>query len=216
MSHDSELRTAVQQELSWEPSIVSAHIGVTADAGVVTLTGHVGNFAQKHAAEDAAKRVKGVKAVAEEIEVRLLPESNRTDDQIAAAILDRLAWNVTFPRDAAKVTVENGWVTLTGEVDWHFQKEAAGQDVRRLFGVVGVSNQLTVKARVDTSSISSNIRSSLNRSWFYGPEAVTVTADGGRVNLRGHVHTIHERDSAAHTAWAASGVTTVENDIIVA
>lgn len=215
MSFDSELRSAVQKELSWEPSIVSAHIGVTADAGIVTLSGHVSNFAQKHAAEHAAKRVKGVRAVAEEIEVRLLPESNRTDDQIAAAILDRLAWNVTFPRDAATVTVERGWVTLTGEVDWHFQKDAAAQDVRRLFGVVGVSNQLTVKARVDTTSISANIRTSLNRSWFYSPEAVTVTAEGGTVNLRGHVHTIYERDRAAHTAWAASGVTTVENDIIV-
>lgn len=215
MSHDSELRAAVQKELSWEPSIVSAHIGVTADAGVVTLSGHVNSFAQKHAAESAAKRVKGVKAVAEEIEVRLLPESNRTDDQIAAAILDRLAWNVTFPRDAAKVTVEKGWVTLSGEVDWHFQKDAAAQEVRRLFGVVGVSNQLIVKARVDTSSISANIRTSLNRSWFYGPEAVTVSADGGTVNLRGHVHTIQERDKAAYTAWAASGVTSVENDIVV-
>jgi osmotically-inducible protein OsmY len=137
---DTKLQQAVLAELAWEPSVTAAHIGVTAISGVVTLTGHVESFAEKHAAESAAARVKGVEAVAEEIEVRLGFDAQRDDKDIAAAVVNRLEWDVAVPRDAIKAKVENGWITLSGEVDWNFQRQAAVQDVRRLLGVVGVSN----------------------------------------------------------------------------
>ena len=157
MTDDRRLQQAVLAELSWEPSVTAAHIGVTAKDGVVTLSGHVENFAEKQAAEDAARRVRGVKAVAEEIEVRLAFETSRSDDEIAAAAIDRLAWDVSVPRDAVKVNVEQGWVTLSGEVQWHYQKEAAGQDVQRLWGVTGLSNQISITPVIDTANVSDDI-----------------------------------------------------------
>lgn len=215
MPTDSHLQQAVTDELSWEPSVVSAHIGVTAASGVVTLTGHVMTYAQKHAAETAARRVKGVKAVAEAIEVRLPFETKRTDEDIAAAAIDRMGWDVSIPRDAVQVKVENGWVTLTGQVDWHYQKEAACQELRHLSGVAGLSDQITVKPCVDVADISDSITHALHRSWFFDPQTIMVSADGGRVHLRGSVHLPHERQLAAATAWSAPGVTDVRNDIAV-
>ena len=215
MSHDNHLQQAVLAELRWDPSVTATHLGVSANAGIVTLTGHVESFAQKHAAEMAVRRVKGVKAVAEEIEVRLLVDTKRSDADIAAAALDRLAWNVAVPHDTVQVTVENGWLTLTGQVDWNYQKEAAEQDVRRLYGVVGVSNQTTIKPRVNITNVSDDITHALHRSWFFDPKMIGVTADGGKVRLSGTVHSWHDRQVAADTAWAAPGATDVENDIAV-
>lgn len=215
MSHDLELQKAVLAELSWEPSIKAAHVGVTANAGVVSLSGHVESFMEKHAAETAARRVKGVKAIAEEIEVRLPFHVKRGDDEIAAAAIDRLSWNVSIPRDAVKVTVEKGWVTLTGEVDWHYQKDAAEIDLRGLFGVVGVSSQIAIKPKVDTASLSDDITHALHRSWFFDPKTVWVSATGGDVRLTGTVHTWHDRQVANDTAWAAPGATAVHNEIAV-
>jgi osmotically-inducible protein OsmY len=215
MFNDHQLQQAVLAELSWEPSVDAAHIGVTANAGIVTLTGHVESFAEKHATELAARRVKGVKAVAEKIEVRLPFETKRGDDDIAAAAINRLEWDVSVPHDTVKVTVENGWLTLTGQIDWNYQKEAAEQDVRRLLGVVGVSNQITIKPKVDVSAIRDDIEHALHRSWFFDPRAVTVTAEGGHVRLSGNVHSPHDRQLAAATAWAAPGATDVENDIVI-
>ncbi len=216
MSQDNALQEAVLAELRWDPSVTAAHIGVAANAGVVTLTGHVESYAEKQAAEMAARQVRGVKAVAEEIEVRLPFGTERSDDEIAAAAVDRLAWDVAIPCDAVKIKVEKGWVTLTGEVDWYFQKEAAEQDVRRLFGVVGVSNQISIKPRVNLSNISDDIMHAMNRSWFFDPKTITVSAHGGKVRLTGTVNSLHDRQVAAATAWAAPGVTEVENDIVVA
>jgi osmotically-inducible protein OsmY len=196
MSHDSHLQQAVLDELNWEPSVTAAHIGVAANAGVVTLTGHVVSFAQKHAAETAVRRVKGVKAVAEEIEVRF-------------------GWDVSIPRDTIKVTVDGGWVTLTGEVDWHYQKDAASMDVRSLFGVTGVTNQITIKSTVNTSNISDDIVHALGRSWFFDPKTISVSAQGGKIRLTGTVKSWHDRQLAATTAWAAPGATAVENDLAV-
>jgi osmotically-inducible protein OsmY len=216
MTHDDQLRKAVLAELKWEPSITAAHIGVTAENGIVTLSGHVQSYGQKHAAEMATGRVKGVKAVAEEIEVRLPFEVKRDDADIATAAVDRLAWDSGTPRDAVKVKVERGWLTLTGEVQWHFQKEVAEREVRNLMGVLGVSNQITIKPRVDTVGLSDDIQHALNRSWFYGEENVHVTAQEGRITLTGTVGSWQERQTAASTAWAAPGATSVDNDLIVA
>jgi osmotically-inducible protein OsmY len=215
MSHDSQLQKAVLAELRWEPSVPAAHIGVAANAGVVTLAGHVESVAEKYAAEAAACRVKGVKAVVQEIEVRLPAGGTPTDEEIAAAAINRLAWDVSVPKDSIKVEVEDGWLTLTGEVDWHYQKDAAEQDVRRLFGTVGVSNQIVIKSKVDVSNISDDIMHALHRSWFFDPKTITVTADDGKVRLSGTVQSLHELQVAAATAWSAPGVIDVENDIAV-
>lgn len=215
MSDDHHLQQAVLAELNWEPSVNAAHIGVAANAGVVTLTGHVESYAEKHNVEMAVLRVKGVKAVAMEIDVKLPMDVKRGDDEIAAAAIDRLGWDVSVPRDAVKVNVEQGWVTLTGEVDWHYQKLAAEQDVHRLYGVVGVSNQITIKPRVNTENLSDDIMHALHRSWFFDPRTINVSANGGRVRLSGTAPSLHDRQVAAATAWTAPGVTDVENDIAV-
>lgn len=216
MSQNDKLQQAVLAELHWEPSVTAAHIGVTANAGVVTLTGHVDNLAEKLGAEAAARRVKGVKAVVEEIEVRLPFDVTRTDEDIAAAVIDRLAWDVSVPSDAIKVKVEGGWVTLSGEVKWQFQRIAAADHVHRLLGVRGVSNQITIRPVVDASDLSDEITHALHRSWFFDPLTVTVRAEGGTVRLGGSVKSPHERQVAAATAWSAPGVTDVINDIGIA
>ena len=213
--NDEQIKTAVLEELRWEPSVTEAHIGVTARDGVVTLTGNVRSFAERYAAEQAAQRVKGVKAVAADIEVRLPFEVKRRDEEIAAAIVDHLAWDSEVPKDSIKAKVSKGNVTLTGQVDYHFQQQAAESHVRRLSGVISVLNNVTIKPQVDTPHLSDDIQHALNRSWFFDPELVHVSAQGGKVKLTGTVHTPHDRRKAAMTAWAAHGATSVENDILV-
>ncbi len=212
---DAALKDSVLAELAWEPSVTPAHLGVTARDGVITLSGHVERFTEKQAAQSAALRVKGVKAVADEIEVKLPFDVKRGDDAIAQAAIDRLAWDSTLPKDAVKVAVQDGWVTLTGEVDWRFEHDAAAQDVRSLWGVVGVSNHIAFKPNVNTYDLSSDIANALHRSWF-DPAGIMVTADGGRVTLTGHVKSWSERELAGSTAWAATGATDVENNLVIA
>jgi len=211
MSQDTHLQRQVLAELNWDPSVTAGHIGVAASAGVVTLTGEVESYAEKHAAEMAARRVKGVMAVAQEIKVQVPFERERGDDQIAEAVLDRLAWDVSVPKDSVQVKVEQGWITLTGEVDMHYQRKAAEQDVRRLHGVVGVSNLVSLKPVVNTANLSNDISVALHRSWYPDPDAITVTAAGGKVRLTGQVGSWHARQVAAETAWGAPGTTGVEN-----
>ena len=212
---DDQIKAAVLEELRWEPSVTEAHVGVTARDGVVTLTGNVKSFAERHAAEQAAQRVKGVKAVAADIEVRLPFEMHHLDEEIAAAIVDHLAWDSEIPKDTIKARVTKGAVTLTGQVDYNFQREAAESHVRRLSGVVSVVNDVTIKPRVDAPHLSDDIQQALNRSWYFDPELVHVSAQGGKVKLTGTVHTPQDRHTAALTAWAAHGATSVENDIRV-
>ena len=215
MSQDRQLQEAVLAQFMWEPSIDAAHIGVTAKAGVVTLTGHVENYMQKHAAEKAAERVRGVKAVAQELEVRLPLFAKRNDEDIARAAIDRLAWEVSLPHDAIKVAVEKGRVTLTGEVEWQYQRESGERHIRSLFGVTAVSNETRIKARANASNISADIDVALHRGWF-DPERITVTTDGGKVKLTGSVDSPAERWTAGSTAWGSPGATFVENDLIIA
>ena len=202
-------------ELGWEPSVEAAHIGVAVNAGVVTLTGHVQSFPQKIAAERTVARVKGVKAVAEELEVKLPYDIRRGDEDIAGAANERLAWDASVPRDAIDIRVERGWVTLNGEVDWQFQKQAAAQAVRTLIGVVGVSNQIEINPTVNADDVGQNITRALHRSWFYDPNTIKVSSQGGKIKLTGQVTTWNARDLAGKTAWSAPGATSVENDIAV-
>jgi len=214
MSQDHQIQEAVLAEFLWEPSITAAHIGVTVHKGVVTLSGHVPTFLEKHAAEHAAARVKGVKAVAQDLEVRLADPFRHGDEDIARAAVDRLTWDVSVPRDAIKVEVEKGRVTLTGEVEWYYQKDAAEQAIRSLQGVIAVSNLTVIKSRVNTSTIGDDIGVALHRSWF-DPRTISVSAEGGRIKLTGTVHTVADRLAAGTTAWAAPGATDVENDLLV-
>ena len=212
--NDSELQQAVLSELAWEPSVIAAHIGVTAISGIVSLTGHVETFAEKHAAAAAAQRVKGVEAVADNIEVRLAFDAKRSDDDIAAAIVNRLEWDVSVARGALEVKVENGWVTLSGKVDWNFQRAAAVQDVQRLLGVTGVTNQITLKTGIDVVQVHGDLTHALQRSWS-DARNITVTANGGTLRLTGSVRSPHDRDLAVATAWSAPGAIAVENDITI-
>jgi osmotically-inducible protein OsmY len=214
MSDDKRLKQAVLDELEWEPSVNAAHIGVTAKDGVVTLLGHVENFLEKSAAEKAARRVHDVKAVAEEIEVRLPFNVKRGDEEIASAVVNRLSWDSTVPSGAVKARVEKGWVTLTGDVDWHFQQEAAENDVRGLWGVIGLSNEITIRPKPNASNIRDKIMTALGRSWI-DPASITVFANYGKVKLTGNVNSWHEYNEAASAAWAAPGTTSVENEISV-
>ncbi|WP_246715022.1 BON domain-containing protein [Aestuariivirga litoralis] len=213
---DKNLQDNVMAELNWEPRVNAAHIGVTAKQGVVSLTGHVETYSEKNAAEAAAWRVKGVKGIAQEIDVRLPNSVKHTDEQIAEAALSRLSWDVTVPKNSASVKVQEGWLTLTGEVEWQYEKNDAEYDVARLPGVTGVSNQITLRPRVDTTDISNGIRTALHRSWFFDPDTIRVKADGGKVTLSGTANSWHDREVAGSTAWAAKGATSVQNDITVA
>ncbi len=212
---DAELQQSVLDELRWQPRVQAAHIGVTAEAGVVTLTGDVASFAEKHAAVQAAGSVRGVRALAEELVVRLPIESVRSDADIAGAAISRLFWDVAVPQNRVLVVVEQGWVTLTGELDGHHQREAAEDDIRGLHGVVGLSNRITLKAQVNTANLSDDITYALHRFWMFNPKTIGVTAEGGRIRLSGTVHSWLDRQKCAETAWAAPGATHVENDIVV-
>ena len=215
MHSDNDLKKAVLDELSWEPGINAAHIGVSAHAGVVTLTGHVDTFAQKLCAEKATSRVKGVKAMAEEIEVKLPYDFVRSDEDIAAASIERLSWNSTIPTDAIQVRVANGWVTLTGTVVWNFEKEAAEADIQTLSGVIGVSNNIMLNPTVNASNVKDDIERAFRRSWYYDPNTINVVVHGGAIELSGEVSTWNARQLAGSAAWSAPGATSIKNDITV-
>jgi osmotically-inducible protein OsmY len=213
---DLELRKAVETELNWEPSINAAEIGVAAKGGIVTLSGHVQSYWEKVAAERAAERVSGVKAVVNELEVRLPGSSERTDEDIARAAVNALEWSVLVPADKLKVKVSKGWVTLEGSVDWQFQKTAAEKAVRKLIGVKGISNLVDVKPRVSKAEVKAEIESALKRSAEVDADHIQVETEGDRVILKGTVHSWFEREEAEKAAWRSPGVRTVEDKIAIA
>ena len=215
MKSDMELKQDVVNELQWEPSVNEAHIGVTVKDGIVTLTGHVPSYAEKQGAEKAAKRVYGVKAVADELDVKLPGSSKRTDEDVAQACVSALKSNYSVPDERIKVVVSSGWVTLEGEVEWQNQREAAMNAVRYLNGVVSVSNNITVKARVSPSDVKNKIEAAFRRSAVIDARRVGVEAREGKVILRGSVRSWVEREEAQQAAWAAPGVTAVENQLAV-
>jgi osmotically-inducible protein OsmY len=215
MKTDAELQHDVMDELKWEPTIRAAEIGVGVTDGVVTLSGYVDSFYKKWAAERAAARVFGVKAVAEELKVRLPSSLKRPDEDLALAVVNVLEWNVLVPHDRIKVQVRDGLVTLSGEVDWGYQKFAAEDAVRYLMGVVWFNNQITVKPTVKPQELKDKIVSAFQRNALLDSRRITVETRGGKVILRGSVRSWGERAEAQWAAWAAPGISEVENNIII-
>jgi osmotically-inducible protein OsmY len=208
------LQQDVIDELAWDSSIDAPGIGVAVHDGSVTLTGHVRSFTEKRAAEKAAKRVHGVVAVANDVEVRLPGSLQRDDTDVAAAIASALRWSAPVP-DAVSATVERGWVTLDGKVDWAHERRAAENAVRDLAGVRGISNQIQVKPRAVPKDVKSEIQKAFHRSAQIDADHVDVSVSGGTVTLTGTVRSWSELTEAAHAARAAAGVTEVENKLRV-
>jgi osmotically-inducible protein OsmY len=215
MNSDSELKQDVIDELMWEPDINATEIGVAVNDGVVTLSGYVDTYHEKLAAERAAQGVFGVKAVVQEIKVRLPGSLQRSDEDIARAAANALEWTASVPLDRIKVKVQNGWITLSGQVDWRYQRDAAEDAVCNLMGVVGVSNQITVKPSPKLTEIKTKIESAFQRNALLDARRIDVQVRGDRVILEGSVRSYAEKKEAEQAACSAPGICEVENRIAV-
>jgi len=216
MKTDLQLQRDVLEELKFEPSIREAEIGVATKGGVVTLTGFVDSYSEKYSAEHTAERVGGVKAVADEIKVKLPGSYQRSDTDLAHAVVNALHWDIQVPDDRIKAAVENGWIDLEGEVEWQYQKWAAEGAVRNLTGIKGVTNLITVKPKnASTYEVGQKIKDSLRRHAERDADKITIEAKDGRVTLRGTVSSFAERQDAERAAWQAPGVTNVDDMIAV-
>ena len=216
MKTDLQLQRDVLEELKFEPSIREAEIGVAAKGGVVTLTGFVDSYAEKFSAERTAERVAGVKAVADELKVKLPGSHQRSDTDIAHAAVNALRWDIQVPDDRIKATIEDGWIALEGEVEWQYQKWAAEGAVRNLTGVKGVTNLIAVKPKKASSyEVGQKIKDSMRRHAERDADRITVESKDGRVTLRGTVSSYAERQDAERAAWQAPGVTKVDDMIAV-
>jgi len=215
MKTDTQLRDDIQAELAWDPSFNAADVGVIVKDGVATLTGHLSSYAEKYAVERAVQRVHGVKALAVELAVKLPFDHERTDAEIAMATERALEWNVLVPEDKIRPMVEKGWITLTGEVEWDYQRRAAESAVRNLMGVKGVSNLVSVTPKVRPADVEKKIHDALARQAEREAKHLAITVDGSQVTLRGKVHSWAERNAVQGAAWAAPGVSLVVNDLAV-
>ncbi len=215
MKTDHNLKADISAELLWDPAVNAANVGVAVKDGIVTLSGTVDTFLQKHAVERAARRVAGVRGIAVDLEVELAPDGNRSDSEIAHAALHALRWHSLVPHDAIKVEVENGRVTLTGEVNRPYEKASAEQCVRPLVGVKGVTNLITLRALVNQADVAAQIGAAFARHARREAKHITIDVDGSVVTLRGKVDSLAEHDAAIGTAWNAKGVGRVVDELIV-
>lgn len=212
---DAALRERVQSALAFEPSIDEPHIGVAVENGVVTLTGHVETYAQKKAAEDVVQRVKGVRGIAQEIEVRAAADKQLADDQIASRALSIIAWDSTIPDGKVQVKVQKGWVTLSGKVEWFYQREAAASAVHKLSGVKGISNLIEVAPSVMAGDIKREIEDALLRSAQVEAHRIQISVHDNKVTLNGSVNSWVERGAVERAAWAVPGVQQVLDHLVV-
>lgn len=212
---DSTLKDDVSAELAWDPAVKSTAIGVAVKDGVVTLTGHLDTYAEKDAATRAVRRVAGVRAIALEIDVKLSAEHKRSDTDIAASAELALKWNTLVPVDSIRLTVDHGWVTLQGEVEWEFQRRSAEKAIRPLIGVVGISDEIKLRSKPRVADLDRKIEAALTRQAIREARQINVAIDGTTVKLTGKVHSWHEREAVQGVAWSAPGVRTVINELQV-
>lgn len=215
MKTDSELKKDVLSELLWDPLISETKVGVTVNEGVVTLTGHLDTYAEKVAAKRATERVSGVKAIAVELDVIPVGIHQRSDTEIALAVEHALSWNTSVPQDRVKVAVEKGWVTLTGDLDWNFQRRAVERMVRPLKGVVGITDNIQLKTLPIPLKLQERIQDALTRQAMREARRIEVSVEGSEVTLRGRVHSWAEKNAAEGASWSAPGVTRVNNQLTV-
>lgn len=215
MISNLELQKNVQNAIRWEPSMHAAEIGVTAKDGVVTLSGSVNSYSKKLEAENAAKKVKGVKAIAEDITIDYGNSFKKNDTEIAQDIIDTWEHNWEVPQDKIKVKVEDGWVKLEGDVSWKFQEEASHDAIKNLSGVKGVVNLIKVKSKLDDITEKVDVENALERNWSINAKDVKVEAKQNKVKLKGTVHSLYQKDEAGRLAWNAPGVRFVDNELAV-
>lgn len=215
MKTDTELKADVMAELAWDAAINATGIGVLVKNGVVTLTGHLDTFAEKHAVERAVRRVAGVRGIALELDVKLAAEHKRSDSEIAQAAASALRWSSLVPDERVKVEIEDGWVTLTGEVDWGYQLASAEQSIRPLVGVRGLTNRITIKPRASSKDIGAEITAALTRQAAREAKHIDIEVTGGVVTIRGKVHSLAEHKAAIGAAFAARGVSRVVDKLEV-
>lgn len=215
MKSDQQLKQDVIAELAWEPAVNASQIGVEVKDGIVTLAGHVGSFTEKWQAEQAAQRVCGVKGLAVELDVNLPGMSNRTDADIARSVENTLQWQSFLPKGGVKVMVENGWVTLSGEVDWNYQRLSAANAVRNLLGVRGLTESIGIKPRAASSSIKADIEAALKRRWDSKQQDITVAVHDGDVTLSGRVQSLWDLERVRELAWNSPGVKHVKDDLSI-
>lgn len=216
MKTDLQLQQDVMDELLWDPSLESAEIGVSVNDGVVTLSGTVNSYTKKLAAEKAAKRVKDVKAVAMDIEIHFFNGESETDTDIAHAALNALSWSTVVPKNCVTIKVEEGWLTLDGEIEWQYQKQAAENLVKDLKGVKGVTNLIRIKPVPTPSIIKENIRKALERRAEVEADSITISTEGHNIVLTGKVRSWGERSEVEKAVWATPGVINVKDDLIIA
>lgn len=212
---DMKLKQTILDALEFDPSIDAASIGVSVDNGVVTLSGHVPTYFEKMKAEDIAIAIRGVKAIAQEIEVRPAGTHLTADDEIARRVLDVLRWSTTLPADAVKVKVQGGWLTLTGAVEWNFQREAAARAVRDMSGVKGVTNNIIITPKATPADLRDRIERALKRQAELDMNNIRVEVVDGAVTLEGKVHSLAERRMAEQAVWAAPGIREVRDRLSV-
>lgn len=212
---DEDIQTDVLDELKWDMRVLPSEVGVTVKNGVVTLTGQVQSYSQKVAAQEAAHRIQQVKAVANDIVVHVPGFAERTDTDLASAVINALVWDAAVPTDKLDVTVSNGFVTLKGEVPSGFQRHEAEQVIRRLSGIKGVANQITVKPRLESQGLQQKIETALVRNAEVDASSIRVDVQGSKVILHGTVRAYAEKKAAEEAVWVAPGVSEVENQIVI-
>lgn len=213
MRSDTQIQKDVMEQLKWEPFLNSAEIGVAVKNGIVTLSGQVDSYAKKMTAEKATKKVAGVKAIAEDIQISISPLFNTTDTEIAEAVLNALKWHSAVQEDKIKIRVENGNVRLEGEVEWEYQKTSAASSIINLAGVRSVTNLITVKPKIEASDVKKKINLAFQRNAIIDAAKIKVEVIGGKVILRGTVRSSAEKEDAEHAAWNAPGVFMVESKL---
>lgn len=215
MKTDLEIQQDVMNELKWQPFLKSANIGVAVKNGIVTLSGNVDNYSQKIEAEKAAKKVTGVKAIAEDIQIGVSPALEKTDIDIAESVMNALKWHAAVPEDRIKVKVENGIVTLDGEVEWEYQRTSAKKAVNNLLGVRNLVNLITIKPRLTAFDVRAKINEALHRTATVDAERVSIEVDDRKIILRGKVRSFAEKEDVEDAAWCAPGVSKVESHLEV-